>query len=75
MTLDDLQTQLTSLGVLADAYSLNGELFDECLILERQSPNLWHVYYSERGLQTGSRWFETEDAACRHVLRQFVWSR
>jgi hypothetical protein len=32
----------------------------------------WVVYYSERGLESGLRSFESEDLACRH-LADLVW--
>ena len=32
------------------------------------TPGGWTVYYSERGLESGRRDFDTEDAACEHLL-------
>jgi hypothetical protein len=31
-------------------------------------PDYWVTYYSERGLETGLRRFESEDAACRYFV-------
>jgi hypothetical protein len=72
MNLAELQAALLDAGVPADAVSLQGKSANEAFVLEQQSPTLWLVYYSERGLQTGPSWFGTEDEACRYVLRRLA---
>lgn len=58
-----LENLLISEGVNPDAYSLTGEVPDECLCV---LPELggWSVFYSERGGRTGHTRFEAEDEAC-----------
>jgi len=53
-----------------DAYfaSLEGEIRDECFILERPESGGWCVYYSERGQRTGEHWFINEDEACHFIF-------
>ena len=51
------------------SYSLTASNFDpdEALCL-RQEGGGWFVYYSERGLQTGTQNFPTEAEACLYML-------
>jgi len=58
-------------GVDPDAYSLEGARRDECLILEVGAGG-WCVYYSERGLRSGERHFETEDDACEEMAQMLL---
>jgi hypothetical protein len=59
----DLESLLARERVRPDAYSLHGDVRDECLCL---LPELggWAVFYVERGGRTGPRHFETESEAC-----------
>jgi hypothetical protein len=50
-----------------DAYSFEGGLPLEQLVLAIEDGG-WCVYYSERGLRSGLRHFETEDEACTYML-------
>jgi hypothetical protein len=53
------------------SYSLSAKNFDpdEALCL-RQEGHEWVVYYSERGLQTGRRTFQSEADACSYMLER-----
>jgi hypothetical protein len=56
-------------GIRDDAYSFEGGLPFERLVMTAEAGG-WVVYYSERGLRTGLRGFDTEDEAC-----QYLWER
>jgi hypothetical protein len=58
-------------GIDPTAYSLAGGHPSECYVLDHRGHE-WVVYYSERGLKSGLRSFESEDLACRH-LADLVW--
>jgi hypothetical protein len=68
MTLAELATKLSNSSVPKDAYSLSGGLPNEAYCIE-QSDGKWHVYYSERGSQTGLKIFDTEQAACDYFFQ------
>jgi hypothetical protein len=72
MNRDELRLLLQSNNVRPDAFDLDGRYCEECLRLEKAIDG-WVVHYSERGLRTGERHFNTEDEACRymadHLLR------
>jgi len=61
-----LRKLLAQQDIRPDAFDLDGKDCDECLRLERRQ-NRWVVYYAERGLRTGERFFPTEDEACRYM--------
>ncbi len=52
-------------------YSLTGGHPSECYVLDHRGHE-WVVYYSERGIETGPRSFQSEDLACRH-LADLLW--
>jgi len=56
-------------GFREDCYDLEGGLLPERLTLANEVGR-WCVYYSERGLQSGKRYFATESDACEHLLSE-----
>jgi hypothetical protein len=62
---------LAKRGVDPAAYSLEGGHPSERYVLDQRG-NEWVVFYSERGLETGLRSFQTEDLACRHLV-DLLW--
>jgi hypothetical protein len=62
---------LAKRGVDPAAYSLEGGHPSERYVLDQRG-NEWVVFYSERGLETGLRSFESEDLACRHLV-DLLW--
>jgi hypothetical protein len=58
-------------GIRDDAYSLDGGLPSERYALEIAEGG-WHVYFSERGLRTGIKRFETESEACEYLLETLL---
>lgn len=68
MDRDELRRILDSEGVRADAYSLQGGLEEDRLCLDEVHGS-WIVYYVERGKRWNERSFETEDVACKYLLR------
>jgi hypothetical protein len=63
----ELEVILRERNVSPLAYCLGGGLPNERYTLD-QSGAKWSVYYSERGLRSGERVFESEDEACRYLL-------
>jgi hypothetical protein len=64
---------LAKRGIDPASYSLNGGHPSERYVLGQRGHN-WVVYYSERGLETGLRTFQSEDLACRHLV-DLLWKR
>lgn len=70
MNKNELKKILTNLKIRTDAYYLNGGAPpDEIYVLE-EIYGKWFVYYSEKGLRSGEREFNSEDAACRYLLER-----
>ncbi len=66
MTRDQFLDAVRSHGIRQDVFSFDGAC-DECYVAAGQGDG-WDVYYSERGLQTGLRHFDTESAALDYLL-------
>ena len=77
LTIVSLERMLDEAGVDPASYRLDGAHEHECLVLlhgpMRQVSggwiDTWSVFFSERGQEHGTRVFDNEDQACRHVLR------
>ncbi len=67
MNKEQLRTVLITENFNPGSYSLGDESKDEVLCL-RLDENGWCVFYSERGLQTGKKYFPDESSACEHFL-------
>jgi hypothetical protein len=69
ITLEEIKNILIKYHVPEDSYSLTGGLPSEryCIL---NTGSRWEVYYSERGLQTGLRLFNSEYEACDYFLNQ-----
>lgn len=63
MKKNELERKLKSESIPEQFYSLKGGLPNEALCLNQENGK-WEVYYSERGIKTGLKTFESEDDAC-----------
>lgn len=68
---ESLKVLLESERVKSDAYSIDGTERDESVCL-RTAVGGWSVYYSERGLRSDERLFETEDEACQFIATRLL---
>lgn len=66
-----LQRELNSKKISLDMYSLDGGLPNEAYCLNKVG-NKWEVYYSERGLKTNLKTFDSEEKACDYIYRILV---
>lgn len=66
-----LKALLDAEGVRTDAYSIDGLERDESLCLKVAAGG-WVVFYSERGLRSGEKLFETEDDACNFLAMHLL---
>jgi hypothetical protein len=66
MKMAKLRERLRADGIRPDAYDLDNRSADEAYVLMHEH-NKWVVFYSERGLRSSERVFETEEEACRDL--------
>lgn len=71
MTKSELRARLLAENISQDLYSLDGGLPGEKLCLSNTG-NKWQVYYSERGLKTGLKEFDSEHDACDHFYVELL---
>jgi hypothetical protein len=65
-----LRELLETERIRQDAYSLDGDR-DERMCMEPVAGG-WAIYYSERGLRSGERGFETEGEACEFLAARLL---
>jgi hypothetical protein len=63
-----LSQRLQDLGIRSGSYSLENTWLDEAYILTSENGK-WVVYYSERGLRSGLKQFDSEEEACEFMYR------
>ncbi|MED3983847.1 hypothetical protein P4646_07205 [Peribacillus simplex] len=64
----ELEKLLIKDNVPKNLYSLNSGLPNEVLCLNKRD-NILEVYYSERGLKSNLKKFDTEDDACEYFYK------
>lgn len=72
MSVDDLARELRLRAIPTDAYCLIGGLPNEAYTIECACGGRWRTYYSERGLRSGLREFDSESEACEAFLRDVL---
>ena len=68
MNKSELNKILQEHGVPQDFYSLTGGHPNDCYCLHK-SGYKWFVYYTERGLEIGTKEFISESDACEYLLK------
>jgi hypothetical protein len=71
MNRGQLREFLESENIRPDAYSLDDTWCSECYRIEPRGEE-WAVYYAERGLRSGERIFESEEAACEFLASRLL---
>jgi hypothetical protein len=71
MKKDELQQLLINANVPKDLYNLNGGLPNEVFCLNKED-NIWEVYYSERGVKSQLKKFDSEDEACDYFYKTIL---
>lgn len=63
MKKEELHKLLINSNVPEDSYNLRGGLPNEAFCLNKED-DIWEVYYSERGVKSQLKKFESEEDAC-----------
>jgi len=63
----ELKKYLLEKNVPEIIYSLEGGLPSEKYCIEENN-EIWHVYYSERGIKQSIGYFDDEESACNRLL-------
>lgn len=69
MDILELKQLLKQWNVRSDMYEFDEEFPNESYCL-RFNGHTWETYYSERGIKTGVKNFESESEACEFFLEQ-----
>lgn len=69
MNARELESVLRDNNVSPEAYCLTGGHPEDRYVLSPEPSGKWAVYYSERGERNQERFFDSEDSACRYLLR------
>jgi hypothetical protein len=68
----ELKETLDREGVSPAAYCFDCGLPNDVFVLSQEPLGRWSVYYSERGSKFSEKFFDSEDAACRHLLQTLL---
>jgi len=67
-----LQALLKEAGVPDEMYNLCGVGRDDERFYLTKKEQQWQVYFSERGIKTTDKFFDTESDACQYIYEQLV---
>ena len=73
MKKQQLEQRLSNKNIPIHFYSLKGGLPNEALCLNENNGK-WEVYYSERGIKTGLKTFQSEEDACDYFYDDLLGS-
>jgi len=65
---EELRQSLINANIPDDLYNLNGGLPNEAFCLNKEG-DVWEVYYSERGVKSQKKEFDSEDEACNYLYK------
>lgn len=75
MNKKELKTKLDLLGIASQAYSLEGKITPDNIILYN-SHEKWEVFYlDEKGVRHDEKVFDSEIKACNYIFRLFKESK
>ena len=74
MKKNELHILLINSNVPEDSYYLEGGLPNEAFCLNKEDDDIWEVYYSERGVKSQLKKFESEEDACENFYLRIKWS-
>lgn len=69
MNLTTLENTLKAEQIPTNAYTILSKPKDETLCIE-SSKEGWIVFYSERGLRSGEKFFSSENDACQYFIER-----
>lgn len=69
MNLEVLLTKLIEENIPSDSYSMQGGLPNDRYCIEKTNYG-WDVYYSERGIRTNLKHYDSEDEACNDIYNR-----
>ncbi|PLR77050.1 hypothetical protein CU633_12610 [Bacillus sp. V3-13] len=73
MKLNELEQKLLSNNIPKDLYSLRGGYPNEAFCINKES-QIWEVYYSERGIKSNLKTFNSEEDACNYFYNWLISS-
>jgi len=68
MKKEELRQSLINAHIPKDLYNLDGGLPNEAFCLNKEG-DVWEVYYSERGVKSQKKKFNSEDEACNYLYK------
>lgn len=70
MKVDEVADFLIREGVRPRFFAINTVAADDAVVLYQEGPARWVVFYAERGVRFSERVYDSEDAACRALIKK-----
>ena len=70
MKVDEVADFLVKEGVRPRLFAINTVAADDAVVLYQEGPARWVVFYAERGDRIGEKVYDSEDAACRALIKE-----
>ena len=70
MKSDEVAEYLTVKGVRPSIFAIDTVAADDAVILYREAPDRWSVFYIERGMRRGEKVYSSEEEACCDLVER-----
>ena len=70
MKVDEVADFLIKEGVRPRFFAINTVVADDAVVLYQEGPARWVVFYTERGVRSSERVYDSEDAACQALIKK-----
>ena len=70
MKVDEVADFLIKEGVRPRFFAINTVVADDAVVLYQEGPARWVVFYTERGVRSSERVYDSEDAACQALIKE-----
>ena len=70
MKVDEVADFLIREGVRPRFFAINTVVADDAVVLYQEGPARWVVFYTERGVRSSERVYDSEDAACQALIKK-----
>jgi len=70
MKSEEVAEYLAVKGVRPSIYAIDTVSVNDAVILYREAPDRWSVFYIERGIRSDEKFYSSEDEACRDIVER-----
>jgi len=72
MKSEEVAEYLTANGVRSSIFAIDTVAANGAVVLYREAPDRWSVFYIERGMSSDEKLYSSEEEACRDIIERVL---